>query len=108
MWNDFESGASLGTRGSEGGRIIHDQEKTGWARITLEESCRKIPFAITCGLYGWMVHTRYVSDLPKANAEFEAMRHELEQIVTQIQNTPSSDLAKKVAQLCEEFVSRYP
>ena len=31
------------------------------ARITLERDCRVAPFAITCGIYGWMMHTRFFS-----------------------------------------------
>ena len=41
--------------GSEGGIICADEEYEGTCRITLEK-CKKY-YAITCGVYGEMVHT---------------------------------------------------
>lgn len=52
MWQPYESGASLGAPGSEGGRIVTDEEYAGAARITLEsETGVGAPFAITCAAY---------------------------------------------------------
>lgn len=58
-WTPFVSGASLNTPGSEDGTIVRDEECDGFSRITLERETPHVPFAITCGIYGWMVHTRF-------------------------------------------------
>lgn len=65
-WSDFEGGKTIGTRGSESGTIITDIENSNGARVTLEEDCGNIPFAITIGIYGLMFHTHFESDLKLA------------------------------------------
>jgi hypothetical protein len=40
----------------------------------LNEICRTAPAAITCGVYGWMVHTRYFASLDSAQAGAEEMK----------------------------------
>jgi hypothetical protein len=57
-WHSFENGGTLGQAGSEEGTILRDEEHPLGARISLERDCRVAPFAITCGIYGWMLHTR--------------------------------------------------
>ena len=42
---------------SEGGVILRELEHPDGARIALERGGAVSPFAITCGIYGWMVHT---------------------------------------------------
>ena len=61
LWYPFESGATLGQKGSEGGAILRDEEHPQEARITFERDTRIAPFAITCGIYGCMMHTRFFS-----------------------------------------------
>lgn len=56
-WIPFENGTTVGTTGSEGGTILRDELHPDGARITLERTASQ--FAITCGVYGWMVHTRF-------------------------------------------------
>jgi len=58
-WHQFEDGATLGQKGSESGVILRDEEHPQEARITLERDTRTAPFAITCGIYGCMLHTRF-------------------------------------------------
>lgn len=65
-WSDFESGKTIGTKGSESGTIITDIENSNGARVTLEKDCGNIPFAITIGIYGLMFHTHFESDLKMA------------------------------------------
>ena len=58
-WITYEDGKTIGSTGSEGGVILRDEECPDGARITLEEETHMgVPFAITCGVYGWLVHTR--------------------------------------------------
>ena len=51
---------TVGQRGTEEGVIVRDEQHDGGARITLERDCRNIPFAVTCAIQGWFVHTQYV------------------------------------------------
>ena len=52
MWNDIYKPDSIG---NEGGTIIADEEYKESCRITLER-CERYD-AITCGVYGCMMHT---------------------------------------------------
>jgi hypothetical protein len=65
-WSRFvdEKGAPAVT-GSEGGTIVLDEEHGLGARITLEKDGAIAPFTITCGIYGWMAHTRFFSNLTR-------------------------------------------
>ena len=65
FWQPFENGGTLGQIGSEEGIIVHDEEHSLGARISLERDTIVAPFAITCGIYGWMLHTRYFSSRTK-------------------------------------------
>jgi hypothetical protein len=110
-WAPTDAGATLGTRGSEDGPIIQDDEHEQGARITLEEKTTHAPFAITCGIYGWMFHTRYFSGKEEATIAYNAMKESLAGIISLI---PASDdknveeKSRKVATLIEEFVREFP
>ena len=54
MWYDIYKPNSIG---SEGGTIIADEEYKESCRITLER-CERYD-AITCGVYGCMMHTAF-------------------------------------------------
>jgi len=73
-WIDYKAGNTVGETGSENGIILRDQEFNGGCRITLER-CPKY-HAITCGVYGAMVHTVFRSP-ETADDTFEAMKKEL-------------------------------
>jgi hypothetical protein len=77
-WNTCEDGKTIGTKGSEDGTIVLDDEHADGARITLEAKGASAPFAITCGIYGLMLHTAFFSDRQKADAAFVNMKNELE------------------------------
>jgi len=56
MWKPYDDGITIQNRGPENGIILYDEELREGARITLEkDGCA--PYAITCGIYGLMVHT---------------------------------------------------
>ena len=63
-----------GISGSEGGIILLDEEYKGACRITLEKCPRY--YAITCGIYGEMVHTAFCSK-EDSFEKYEAMKSEL-------------------------------
>jgi hypothetical protein len=79
-WYPFEQTSTIGATGSENGIILRDEEYSAFARITLERDGHT-PFAITCGIYGWMMHTRFFATEEEANVAFEAMKAELARIV---------------------------
>lgn len=49
-WSSFDEGHSLGTRGSENGIILRDEEHIEGARITLERDGDNAPFSVTMGI----------------------------------------------------------
>jgi hypothetical protein len=111
MWSPFKQGASIGTLGSEAGVIILDDELRDEARITLEGAGATSPFAITCGIYGWMVHTRFFSSESEALSAFEAMKLGLSRILETIpfEHDPEFSQAMATATgLIEEFLEDYP
>jgi hypothetical protein len=110
-WHTFDDGKSIGQRGSEDGVIIRDEEHGDGARITLERDSNHAPYAITCGIYGWMSHTRYFGSESKAQSEFQSMRDAIDKIVAAIPLTTDPDAdakCKVVGQLISEFVEVFP
>jgi hypothetical protein len=63
-----------GATGSENGIMLKDEEYKGACRITLEK-CPQY-YAITCGVYGAMVHTTFPSESDYQDT-YEAMKKEL-------------------------------
>jgi hypothetical protein len=74
VWYPFDNGTTLGQKGSEEGIILRDEEHPLEARITLERDARSAPFAITCGIYRCMMHTRFFSLQSEATSEYEDMK----------------------------------
>ena len=109
-WLPFDDGASLGEDGSEGGVILRDDEYRGDARITLERT-GQTAFAITCGVYGWMVHTRFFSTLPEAERGYALMQPDLAAIADSLPFTTDPDLDAKMDAVVDaigRFVDRFP
>jgi hypothetical protein len=110
MWQPFDRGRSIGMIGTESGVILLDDEHSDGARITLERGGRT-PFAITCGVYGWMVHTRFFAEEAEARRAFDEMKRALDAIVRSITSNddPDRDVAIKAAtRMVNEFVERFP
>ena len=70
-----------------------------------------IGYAITCGVYGLMVHTRFFPSEALARQQYEEMKSGLAQILSSLPLADDPDLEQKVpaveAQL-EAFIQRYP
>lgn len=96
IWHPFDNGTSVGDVGSESGIIIRDVEHSDGARITLERNGGTVPFGITCGIYGWMVHTRYFSREAEAQQEFDKMQESLDEILRRIPFDDDPDLDAKI------------
>ena len=114
-WTPFHNGQSIGTPGPENGRISRDDEHVLGARITLQQSepnvfARTAPCALTCGIYGWMFHTRFFGNAAAATRDSDQMKNALDAILRII---PTKDEAtpEKTSAVCtavEEFVKRFP
>jgi hypothetical protein len=110
-WDQIDRGKTLGTHGSEDGIILRDDEHPLGARITLERDGTTAPYAITCGIYGWMFHTRFLAEANAANLEFDAMKLGLEEILSIIPRVDEPENDEKlnaVAKRIGEFVDKYP
>jgi hypothetical protein len=108
-WHRFENGGTLGKTGSEEGTVVRDEEYSLGARITLERDCRYPPFAITCGIYGWMLHTRYFSSQFEAEGQYEAMKSALAMLLEVAEKTAEIDGGRQVLMAgVSKFVETFP
>jgi len=112
-WMQFESGSSLGKIGSENGSIILDDEHPMGARITIERDGQTAPFSITCGVYGWMVHTRFFSTESAARHACDEMKVALAELLLRLDGSDRPDFGEEEAlevggAACAEFVERFP
>ncbi len=111
-WIDFDNGSTVGQPGSEHGTTVQDQEHPNGARNTLERDARIAPFAITCGIYGWMVHTRFFRDHPHALREYQQMKVAITAILSRISSSvgdgDNRDQMSQISDAIEAFVKMYP
>lgn len=106
-WKPCESGSSLGQTGSEGGVILRDEEFASSARLTLKQSGSRL--AITCGVYGWMVHTRFFAARATAERELGEIKSVLQSIVSSLpDNFGDSDAMRRTNEALNRFVERHP
>jgi hypothetical protein len=110
-WYPFDGGRSVGTPGSEAGTILADDEHALGARITLERDGATAPFAITCGIYGWMMHTRLFGAEADARLAYDAMRQALGEIMLTIpldgdpdRDAHMTDVMRRIG----DFIERFP
>ncbi len=75
MWHKMDSGNTVGTIGTENGKIIRDEEHENGARLTLEKDGHH-PYAITIGVYGLGVFTTFFSTEEEGNTGFDAIKKE--------------------------------
>ena len=95
MW--ISKVGTIGTKGSENGTIINDEENPHGARITLEQN-GYTPFGITCGIYGLMCHTAFASEYEEAMSKYEEMKQEIEFFF-------SNDIDE--TDWCEQFTDKF-
>lgn len=113
-WEAFlhDGGQTKGLAGTEGGTILADEEYENAARITLEENAQNgAVAAITCGVYGWMVHTRFFSDALEARQAFGEMKANLAQIVDDIPTETEPNWERHIPAISaaiHTFIERFP
>ncbi len=95
MWKKLKI---KGTEGSEHGIIIKDEEYREACRITLEK-CKKY-YAITCGVYGAMVHTAFCDDDNYENV-YDSMKEDLKDFIDR-ETTEDEEL-----EFYDTFVNKY-
>jgi hypothetical protein len=108
-WHPSESGSTIGQPGSEQGVIVWDEEHSLGARIALERDTQAAPFAITCGIYGWMVHTRFFGSQIEAETQFSLMKNPLSALLEAAEQTTEVDGGREVLMDgVSKFVGTYP
>jgi hypothetical protein len=108
-WRPFEDGATLGEIGSEEGIVVRDEEHSLGARITLERAASVAPFAITCGIYGWMMHTRFFSSDSEAGTQYDLMKTSLSALLEAAEQTADVDGGRQVMyDGIDKFIGAYP
>jgi hypothetical protein len=105
-WRARENGETLGERGSENGLITLDEEHDAGARITIERDGNSAPWSITCGIFGWMVHTRFFATEAEAQSECEKMKAEIAAILEALSSS-DCDIEQGVQLVCQ-FVADNP
>ena len=95
MWNDIYKPDSIG---SEGGTIIADEEYKESCRITLER-CERYD-AITCGVYGSMMHTIFY-DKSHSQEVFDNMKRDLQEFIDKDTTAEEEDI------FYEEFIKNF-
>jgi hypothetical protein len=99
--------------GSDGGVIVTDEEYDGGARMTLERLGDVPPFpcGITCGIYGWMVHTRRFPTLAEAQVAYDEMKPGLAAILDMIpmRADPEVDIkTERAIDAMSKYVDAFP
>lgn len=108
-WHPFDDGATLGLPGSEEGFIVRDEEHSLGARITLERAAGIAPFAITCGIYGWMMHTRFFAAEMEAEVQYDLMKSSLSELLEAAEQAAEIDGGRQVLMDgVDKFVGNYP
>lgn len=92
----------MGKRGTENGIVIKDEEYEHACRITLEK-CKQY-YAVTCGVYGSMVHTAFF-DKADYETKYEEMKCELQDFVDRllIDALTEDDRSDFYAQFCDKY-----
>ena len=108
-WQPFEDGHTIGRTGNEGGAILHDEEHPDGARITLEKNTTHAPYAITCGVYGWLVHTRFLADEETAEHAYAEMRRAIVDILAHLpgENEDDDEKLEAMNAAIEGFQKRF-
>ena len=108
-WQPFENGSTIGQPGSEQGVTVRDEEHSLGARITLERDTSVAPASITCGIYGWMLHTRFFGSEDEGEAQYEEMKNALAALMEAADITAEIDGGKQALyDGIDRFIGDYP
>ena len=85
----MDSGKTVGTRGSEEGLIVSDEEHGGCTA----------PWSVTCGIYGSFLHTAFASSEAEGRAKYSDMKADLEKIIGEQDNEVRYERMKRFADM---------
>ena len=77
--------------------------------MTLEEGGSVAPWSITCGIYGWMFHTRLFGSEAEGGREFDQMKTGLEEVlaIIPLKDEATDEKMSAVSSAIEAFVKRF-
>jgi hypothetical protein len=111
-WTPTDASQSIHPRDLNGGILVADYEHDLGARITVEDLGDAAHFAITCGIYGWFFHTRFLTmKREDADAACNEMQTALDRIINSIPLKDDPERDKKCAAVTDsisEFVDHFP
>lgn len=103
-WQPYNRGRSIGVKGSEGGRIVRDEEHPLGARMTIKQG--KDYVSVSCSISGKIDHTRFFKEMKAAEREYSTMQNEMTKVIRAISCARAADI--KVWEALSEFVARFP
>lgn len=109
LWNPTDEGNTLGTIGSEGGKIIHDEEHDLGARISLEGKGDTAAAAITLDIYGVVDHTSMYKSIEEGRISLQRFKSKIEKVLYHYKIDESmrdTDWEEQEELLVEEIISQ--
>ena len=103
-WLFYKNGQSIGTKGTEGGLILFDEENSDGARITLAR--KESMVSISIKIYGWIDHTRFFTADFDAQREYRAMKLAINPLLSEIKSPDVNNI--RVWEMISDFVRRFP
>lgn len=110
-WRLVEEGRTRGLDGTEGGTIVRDEEHPAGLRLTLEEDPARSFYALTCGVAGWLVHSRFFGSEAEVLAAWDEMKPALLELVRQLPAAGAKALdpaTREAGAKLGAFIARYP
>jgi hypothetical protein len=110
-WTQTDASQAIDPKDLNGGILVADYEHDLGARITVEDLGDAAHYAITCGIYGWFFHTRFLTtSRADANAACSEMQIALDGIINAIplKDDPERDTkCEAVTDLISGFVDNF-
>lgn len=103
-WQPYNRGRSIGVKGSEGSRIVRDEEHPLGARMTIKQG--KDYVSVSCSISGKIDHTRFFKEMKAAEQEYSTMQNEMTKVIRAISSARAADI--KVWEAISGFVARFP
>jgi hypothetical protein len=103
-WQPYNRGRSIGVKGSEGSKIIRDEEHPLGACMTIKQGQDYV--SVSCTISGKIDHTRFFKDMTAAEREYATMEKELAMVIGAVSSAKAADI--KVWEAISGFVARFP
>ena len=103
-WKPYNKGRSIGMKGSEGSKVVRDEEHPLGARMTIKQGQDYV--SVSCSIAGKIDHTRFFKEMKAAEKEYKTMQKEMDAVLGVISSARSADI--KVWEAISIFVTRFP